>query len=904
LRRWKDLKNFVPDSPRWIFPERCDTLTLKTKNEMKNSKDFFPTPKEQTMKSHLDGYRMPGKNSMQDFVHLHLHTPYSILDGACQIDKLVARVKELGMSACAITDHGTMFGVKAFYDACRKAGIKPILGCETYVADEPHTERNIRGGDHLVLLAKNLVGYRNLAKLSSIASTYGFDYRPHIDKQLLSKYREGLIVSSACLDGEIPRLIANGNMAEAEQAAKGFKDTFGEDFYLEIMLHHADSPDVSAELNARSNREVYASQVLVNRGILELSKKLGIKVIATNDVHFLMKDDAEAHDVLLCVNTGKRYDDPNRLRSTRQEWFKSGEEMARVFPDHIEQLETTLEVAAKVETYELNSNPIMPVFPIPEDFVQARAEADHGTEEELRAEFGKSYERIVGNRPGSLDRVRRIKLEAAYLAHLTEKGAAERWPDGISQEARARIDLELDAIKTMGCPGYFLIVQDLIAAARKMGARVGPGRGSVAGSIVAYCLRITNIDPLKYDLLFERFMNPTRISMPDIDIDFDDVGRQDVMEWLVRKYGADHVAHIVTFSKMGPMVGIKDVARALDVDISESNRLASLVPDAPAIETLERAYEASPDLKKERDAGTTTTKRVLGLAEKIVGSIRGIGVHACGVILSRDPLTETIPVMRTENGSPLTTQYDAGSAESLGLLKMDLLGLKMLTGLKNCVEQIKKVRGIDVEIDAVPMDDAETFALFSRGETTGLFQFESEGMQKHLRSLQPSCFEDLVALNALYRPGAVEYIPDFIERKHGRKRIVYDHPLMGPILNNTYGMTVYQEQIMLLSRELAIFTRNPSDTLRVAMGKKSKDTLANMKELFVSGCLGNPKFMDPFKGDSRKAEATIEKIWQDCETFAQYAFNKSHAVCYACLAYQAGFLKVHYPAEFTSAAQH
>lgn len=838
---------------------------------------------------------------MQNFVHLHLHTSYSILDGACRVDKLVARAKALGMPAVAITDHGNMFGVKDFYDACREAEIKPILGMEAYVATEPHTERNTRSGEHLVLLAKNHLGYKNLVKLSSVAYIDGFYYKPRIDKLLLEKYRAGLIVSSACLAGEIPNHISNGNFAEAEKSAQWFKKVFGDDFYLEIMLHHANAREVPVPIVNRINEEVYERQLRVNKGILELGRKLGIKVIATNDVHFLMEEDAEAHDTLLCVNTLSKLSEEKRLRYTRQEWFKSAEEMAEVFPDNPEQLANTLEVAGKVEEYELNSQPIMPVFPIPEEFGRSEDMEARYPEAQLREEFGENFNRLGGDAAGGVEKVRRIKFESDYLAHITRKGAGERWPEGLTPELEERITFELETIKKMGFPGYFLIVQDFIAAARQMGVVVGPGRGSAAGSAVAYCLRITNVDPLKYGLLFERFLNPDRISMPDIDVDFDDVGRQKVLDWVTEKYGSEHVGHIVTFNFLAPRSSIKDVARALEMPLPDANRLASMVPLDPTIKTFEKAYEASPDLRNERDHGTDETRRVLRLAEELCGSVRNSGVHACGIIISRDPLRETIPVMATEGESLLTTQYDGHFVESLGLLKMDFLGLKTLTVIKECLASIKELRGIDVDVDALPADDKETMELFQRGETTGLFQFESEGMKKHLRALNPSGLDDLVAMNALYRPGPMMHIERFINGKQGREKITYEHPLMEPYLKNTYGVTVYQEQVMLMSRALANFTRGQSDTLRKAMGKKKAKIMAELKSSFEGGCLSNPAFMSPLKGDKKAAMDVIGKIWRSWEAFAQYAFNKSHSVCYAYIAYQTGYLKAHYAPEYMGA---
>lgn len=835
-----------------------------------------------------------------DFVHLHVHSQYSLLDGATNIKKLAEKAKADGMTAVALTDHGNMFGVKLFYDTCRKAKIKPILGCEAYVARRTRFDKgkNIpagmndridRSGNHLILLAKNLTGYRNLVKLISLGWTEGFYFRPRIDKELLERYHEGLIVCSACIAGEIPSKILARDEAGAEEAARWFQGVFGEDFYLEVMRH---PNNVTSE-----TREVYEKQLIAEKGIFRIAEKLGIKVVATNDVHFLNEKDAEAHDVLLCISTGKKLTDENRLRYTRQEWFKTTAEMKALFHDRPDILLNTLEVANKVEEYELDSAPIMPVFPIPEDFGTEAQLRERLPEDELRAEFGERYEKL-----GGAEKVYRIRFEYDYLRHLTTAGARRRWPDGVPADVQERIDFELNTIRLMGFPGYFLIVQDFIAAAREMGVLVGPGRGSAAGSVVAYCLGITGINPMKYDLLFERFLNPDRISMPDIDIDFDDAGRGKVLEWVSRKYGQDHVAHIVTFGSMAPRMAIKDVARVLDLPLPEANRLAKLVPARPKI-TMDAAMKESPQLREEKSSADPLVVRTLKYAEALDGSIRQTGVHACGTLISRDPLIETIPVMRMPDAEDdlLTTQYDGHFVEPIGLLKMDFLGLKTLTILKNCLANVKAAKGADIDINAIPLDDEATFGVFARGETTGLFQFESAGMKKYLRLLKPNRFEDLVAMNALYRPGPMEYIPQFIRRKHGDDRIVYDHPLMERYLKDTYGITVYQEQVMLLSRELGQFTRGESDVLRKAMGKKQLDTMAKLQEKFHRGCLENPRFMEPLRGDKAKAEHLIEKIWKDWTAFAEYAFNKSHSVCYAYVAYQTGWLKAHYPVEYMAA---
>ncbi len=824
------------------------------------------------------------------FVHLHVHTGYSLLDGACQLPALVKRAKALGMAACAITDHGNLYGLKAFYDVCRKEGVKPILGCEAYVARLGHRDRTVRSGDHLILLAKNLTGYHNLLRLISIAHIDGFYGRPRIDTELLERYHEGLICSSACMAGIVPRMIEEDRTDEAERLARWYQGLFGEDYYLEIMLHRSEVPGFAEQLN----EEVYKRQLKINAGVLALGRRLGIKTIATNDVHFLRQEDGPAHDALLCVSTGKKLSDAKRLRYSQQEWFKSYEEMCANLPDNLEQIHNTAEVAAKVEAYELDSAPIMPVFPIPEAFGTEKGYAERFDEAALRAEFER-YDKFDG-----YDKVLRIKLESDYLAHLTWEGAAKRWPgEALTEEIRERLEFELNTIKQMGFPGYFLIVQDYIAAARGLGVIVGPGRGSAAGSAVAYALRITDIDPIRYDLLFERFLNPDRISMPDIDVDFDDNGRGQVLEWVTEKYGADHVGHIATFGIMAPKSAIKDVCRVMDYPIADANAIAALVPEAPKI-TFKKAFEQNPKLKELLDDPDPTKRQIMELAVRLEGTTRNIGVHACGIIISRDPLMETIPIIPTANESLMTTQYDGHFVEPIGLLKMDFLGLKTLSVLKACLASIKESHGLDVDMEKIPIDDRETFELFSRGETDGLFQFESDGMKAHLRSLRPNRFEDLVAMNALYRPGPMAYIPSFIKRKHGEEKIAYDHPLMEKYLRDTYGITVYQEQVMLLSRLLGGFTRGESDTLRKAMGKKQLETMEKLYVKFLDGCLRNPDFMSACAGED-DARKRAEKIWGDWKAFASYAFNKSHSVCYAYVAYQTGYLKAHYPADFMCA---
>lgn len=828
---------------------------------------------------------------MIPFTHLHVHSQYSILDGAASIRGLVGKAKGDGMTALALTDHGSMYGIKEFWDTCKKEGIKPIMGCETYVATRTihdKTDKVDRSGDHLILLAKNKTGYVNLIRLISAANTDGFYYKPRIDKKLLKQHHEGLIVSSACLGGEVAQCIMKSDMEGAEAAIRWYKEIFGEDYYLELMRHKSDVPGM--------DEQVYNNQEIVNKALMELAVKYQIKLIATNDVHFTNAEDADAHDLLICLNTGKDLDDPNRMRYTKQEWFKTTAEMNKLFADVPEALSNTREVVDKVEEFELNSMPIMPQFPIPADFGTELEYETKYSEEALIAEFGENaFERL-----GGYDKVVRIKLEADYLDHLAYKGASERYGDPLPAEVKERLEFELEVIKTMGFPGYFLIVQDFINAAREMGVLVGPGRGSAAGSVASYCVGITNIDPIQYDLLFERFLNPDRISMPDVDIDFDDDGRQLVLDWVTQKYGQDRVSHICTFGTMATKLAIRDVARVLKLPLPEADRLAKLVPEVPKM-SFTRAYQESPELLQERKSDNPLIAKTLKFAETLEGSVRQTGVHACGILISRDPLTDHIPIMPTKDEALYTTQYDGRFVEALGLLKMDFLGLKTLSIIKETLENVRLSKGITFDIDKIPMDDEKTFDLFCRGDTTAVFQFESPGMKKHMRNLKPNRFADLVAMNALYRPGPMEYIPDYIDRKLGRKKVEYDHPMMEKYLSDTYGVTVFQEQVMLLSRHLAGFTRGDSDTLRKAMGKKQIAMMNKLKLKFIDGCKANPHFIEGCKEVKKDPDQLIDKIWKDWEAFASYAFNKSHAVCYAYVAYQTGYLKAHYPAEFMAA---
>ena len=901
------------------------------------------------------------------FVHLHLHTTYSLLDGQCQIKPLVAKAKALGMKALAVTDHGNLFAIKAFYDEARKQGVKPILGCEAYVVDHDYRERHEYFREHqgfkerryhLCLHAKNLTGYHNLVRLLSEAHINGFYMRPRIDHALLEKYHEGLHCSSACIAGEVAYYLdstAGNNPAKAEEIAKWYQNLFGDDYSLEVMLHktvklpknvpnpdkpgelaEVVTPDAVAELN-----QLYVRQREVAARTIELGKKLGIRVIATNDVHFLEADEDDSHDAMLALSTGTKLNDPKRMIYTGQEYFKTEEEMLALFPEHPEFLAATQEVADKVEEYELDSPPIMPKFPIPAEFGSEEEYARRYDEEKLKAEFNTEDKPTNFDRLGGYDKVLRIKFEADYLQSLVYAGAVRRWGNkttavqpstsnlqpeqqndlGIPPEVKERVDFELNVIKTMGFPGYFLIVNDYIANARKMGVWVGPGRGSAAGAAVAYALGITNVDPLKYDLLFERFLNPDRISMPDIDVDFDDAGRGRVLEFVTQKYGQDHVAHIVTFGQMAAKSVIKDMGRVMSYDLAATNKLAGLVPDTPKI-TFKKATSTtdkngnpngdySPGLVEAFNSEDPTVHLLMERAKKLEGGMRQPGVHACGVIISRDPLIETLPVMPTEGESLLTTQYDGHFVEPVGLLKMDFLGLKTLTVEKECVAILgpnnprvpEFLRGPDgcLDPDRIPDDDKETYELFGRGETTGLFQFESDGMKKWLMALQPTKLTDLVAMNALYRPGPMDYIPTFVRRKQGEEEIVYDHPLMEKYLKDTYGVCVYQEQVMLLSRLLGGFTRGDSDKLRKAMGKKQLEVMEKLKVKFIDGCLANPEFRIGKWQDEAEARKLIDKVWDDWRAFASYAFNKSHAVCYAWVAYQTGYMKAHYPAEFMCA---
>ncbi len=873
---------------------------------------------------------------MIQFTHLHVHSHYSILDGMSTISGLIDKAIRTGMYSIALTDHGNMYGIKEFFDYAEKYNkkirseikdlkkqlkevegdeqikeleskiietesriFKPILGCEVYVARRTRFDKSMKedgSGHHLVLLAKNKKGYHNLCKLVSAGWTEGFYYRPRIDKDILKEHSEGLIVASACLGGEIHKKIEAGDYEAAKAAAQWFKDIFGEDYYIELQRHKTNVPG--------ADTTVYEKQKTQNEDLISIARELDLKLIATNDVHFVEEEHAEAHDRLICLSTGKDIDDPARMRYTKQEWLKTPQEMKTVFADVPEALENTQEIVDKIEYFTLDTDPIMPTFIIPEDFGTEQTYREKYSHEDLLKEFEPdedSQGRI--EKLGGFDKVYRIKLEADYLRQLTMERAKIRYRENLDSEVLERIDFELEVMRNMGFPGYFLIVQDLIQEARNMGVSVGPGRGSAAGSVVSYCLGITDIDPLKYDLLFERFLNPDRISLPDIDIDFDDEGRGKVLNWITEKYGKERVAHIVTYGTMATKSSIKDVARVQKLPLDISNRLAKFVPvsfpenaSGKALPvTIGNCVKMVPELKEASESPNENIATTIKYAAMLEGTVRQTGVHACGVIIGADDLTNFIPIATAkdkETGEDmLVTQYEGSSVESVGLIKMDFLGLKTLTIIKEAIRNIKKSKGIDLDINSINMDDELTYKLFSEGATVATFQFESPGMQKYLKELKPSKFEDLIAMNALYRPGPMQYIPQFVRRKHGQEPIEYPFPEMEKRLKETYGITVYQEQVMLLSRDLAGFTRGQSDELRKAMGKKLVDKMAALKTRFIEGA--TQRGFGPLE--------KLEKIWSDWAEFAKYAFNKSHATCYSWVAYQTAYLKAHHPAEFMAA---
>ena len=818
------------------------------------------------------------------FVHLHVHTQYSILDGQSSIKNLFARAQELGMPALAITDHGNMYGVKEFLKTARKfPEVKPIVGCEVYVTrhyDHKLKDNEHRGYYHLILLAKTPEGYRNLSKIVSIGHIEGKYYdKPRVTHEIIERYKEGLICSSACMAGEVPRAIMARDEKAVEEAILWHKRVFGEDYYLEVMKHPTQVPGLDNEL--------YRKQCFYTEEIFRLAQKYGVKVIATNDAHFVRKEDGPAHDRLICLTTNAYIDDPDRLRYTQQEYLKSEEEMLSLFPDHPEALENTLEVASKVESYSIDRDPVLPVFEIDPAFM-----ADIAAHLE-------TYREVID--AGRCDKHGTYRGDGfchsvAYLCHLTYEGARKRYGEVLTPEQQERIDFELKTISRMGFPDYFLIVQDYIAASRAMGSLVGPGRGSAAGSVVAYCLWITNLDPIKYQLLFERFLNPDRISMPDIDVDFEDLTK--AHRYVEQKYGESHVSRVITFGTMAAKSAIKDVARISRMSLDESNRLTKMVPDRLQDEkgkdvkiTLKNCYRLVPELKNELENGPQLNREVLQYAQALEGCVRQVGMHACATIIGRGDLTDYLPICLSrdkDTGEDVrTSQYDGHYIEDVGMLKMDFLGLITLQIIHNCLDLIKEHHGIDIDIEAIPIDDKPTLELYGRGDTTSVFQFESEGMKTWLQKLRPERFEDLIAMNALYRPGPMDYIPDFVARKQGEQAIEYDLPEMEEFLQDTYGVTVYQEQVMLLSQKLAGFTKGEADKLRKAMGKKQIDILNSLKDKFMTGGQANGH-----------PEKVLDKIWKDWEKFAQYAFNKSHATCYAWVSYQTGWLKAHYPSEF------
>lgn len=852
---------------------------------------------------------------MEDFVHLHVHTQYSILDGQSKIPHLVDKAIKDGMKGMAVTDHGVMFGIKELTDYCgkinkdrKKEGLepfKPIIGCEMYVARRTKADREKDKGDmsgyHLIVLAKNYNGYKNLIKLVSNSWVDGYYMRPRTDRADLEKYHEDLIVCSACIAGEVPSKILHGDLEGAREACQWYHNLFGDDYYLELQRHKVpDDPSLLA------NREAYELQQRANKELIKMAREFNIKLVCTNDCHFEDKETAEAHDHLLCIATGKDLDDPNRMRYSKQEWFKTRQEMNEVFSDIPEALSNTLEVLDKVEIYSIDHGPIMPFFPIPESFGTEEQLRQKVSEEDLYKEFtsdenGKNPlppeegQKVI-DRLGGYDKIYRIKFEAEYLRHLAYEGAKKLYGDPLPENVDEHVNFELHVMKTMGFPGYFLIVSDFIRAAREeLGVMVGPGRGSAAGSVVAYCLGITKIDPLKYDLLFERFLNPDRVNLPDIDTDFDDDGRGKVLRWVMDKYGHENCAHIITYGSMATKNSIKDVARVEKLPLDKANALCKAIPDRlpdGAKMNLTNAIKYTPELREAEFSNDPRESNTIKYAKMLEGTIRGTGIHACGFIICRDPISNWVPVSTADDPDfpglkTAVTQYDGHVIETTGLIKMDFLGLKTLSEMKEACKVVKQTTGDVVDLDTIPIDDELTYQLYQRGQTIGTFQFESPGMQKYLRELKPTVFEDLIAMNALYRPGPMQYIPSFIARKHGDEPITYDLPCMEKYLKDTYGITVYQEQVMLLSREIADFTRGESDALRKAMGKKLIDKLNHMYPKFIAGGTKN--------GHDPKA---LEKIWEDWRAFASYAFNKSHATCYSWVAYQTAYLKANFPSQY------
>ncbi|MDR4987346.1 MAG: DNA polymerase III subunit alpha [Bacteroidales bacterium] len=772
--------------------------------------------------------------TIPDFTHLHVHTQYSILDGASAIEPLIRKAAEDGMKALAITDHGNMYGVLEFINTAVHHKVKPIIGCEMYVTDGSRFERKgreDRSGYHMILLAKNLQGYKNLSRLCSLGYLEGFYYTPRIDKELLFRYHEGLIATSACLGGEIPQTIMNKGEEAAELILEQYLDVFGDDFYLELQRHGLEE------------------QEPVNRSLIRMAGKFNVPLIASNDVHYINAEDARAHDILICLQTGRDLDDNTRMRYSGQEYLKTRKEMADLFSDVPEALSGTMAIADKIEEYSIRAKQVMlPNFPLAEGF----------------------------------------ESEDDYLRHLSYQGAAKRYPK-ITEEISERLDYELKVIKEMGFAGYFLIVQDFINEARQLGVAVGPGRGSAAGSAIAYCTGITDIDPIKYNLLFERFLNPERISMPDIDIDFDDEGREKVIQYVIDKYGRDKVAQIVTFGTMAARSSIRDVARVLKLPLPEADRLAKLVPERPGV-SLKDAYKEIPELNQALTQGSPEVRETLELARSLEGSCRQTGVHACGVIIGPTNLVDCLPLSTQKDTDLPVTQYEGKNVESVGMLKMDFLGLKTLSIIKETLRNIEKRYGSKIDIDNIPLDDENTYALYQRGDTVGTFQFESQGMREYLKELKPSNIEDLIAMNALYRPGPMGFIPLYIKRKHGQQPVEYPHPWLEEILKPTYGIMVYQEQIMEAARIMAGFTLGNADILRRAMGKKKKQEMDHQKAHFVEGAIS--------KGIKK---GTAEKIFEVIQRFAEYGFNRSHSAAYSVVAYRTAYLKANYTPEFMAA---
>ena len=856
-------------------------------------------------------------DSLENFVHLHVHSHYSIYDALSSVKNLVDKAIECDMPGMALTDHGNMFGIKDFYDYVNKLNkdreakgidpFKPIFGCELYVAKNGTKDHKAfpkdLGGYHLTVLAKNERGYRNLIKIVSNSWTDGFFMRPRTDRKELEKYHEGLIVLSGCLAGEVPVKLLNDDIIGTREAIEWYHGVFGDDYYLELERHEVKDSSIIAD------REKYKCQEKVNRQLKQLAQEYGIKVVCTNDVHFTNQDQAEAHDRLICLGTGKELEEPNRTYYSKQEWLKTYDEMATVFEDIPEALSNTLDILNKIELYSIDHKPVLPAFPIPTEFGTEKEWREKYTEESLLHDFScdengekcmseiECIERI--NRLGGINELYQIMLEHDYLEKISMDRAYQIYGKPLPSDVEDRLRFELHVIKTKGFSRYFLIMQDLVNSLRSnYGVMVGPGRGSAAGCLVSFCLGITRIDPLKYDLLFERFINLNRDVLPDIDIDFDEEGRFHAHKYLEDKYGKDCCAHIVTFATMYPQRVIKNVAKLEKIPDSVSESLCEEIP--PYLPNWMRMNMTNicltvPAFKKAEKSRKPAMRNLIKYSKILEGAICGTGVHACGFVVSQGPISDWAPVFTTDNpdekgNSIVCTQYDGMRIESTGLVKMDFLGLKTLSEIKNALLNIKYSRGIDINLDEIPIDDPNTFELYQQGNTIGVFQFESSSMRKWLRYLQPTVFDDLVALNALYRPGPMDYIPAFVSKKNGSDKITYDIPCMEKYLKDTYGVTVYQEQIMLLSRLLADFTREESDILRKAVGKRKKDIIDVLK----------PQFIERGKKNGHNPRI-LEKIWKDWEHFGCYALNKSHAVCYTWIAYQTAYLKANYPVEYMAA---